>query len=186
MAISEVGATPQPEHNNDSIRKLHDEKTAKSIFNSLNKDGNCVIDENDGVDRSMLSALKKFVGNTLTLENLKRVAGKISDFIYTKADKYNGKDAQITYDFWGHILSVNTGAQNVSEARTHMGLDKEYIVGCNTGDIITYGREYEKNNGTQKDYFVWNPETKSMDFEWGVWSAKNDNNFVWYNPTTWF
>ena len=35
MAISEVGATPQPEHNNDSIRKLHDEKHAESIFNSL-------------------------------------------------------------------------------------------------------------------------------------------------------
>ena len=144
MAISGVNATPQPEQNKFDPRKEREEQYAKSIFNSLNKDGNGVIDENDGVDTSMLAALKKFVGAALTLENLKKVAGKLSDFTYTKAGKYNGKDAQITYNIWGRIRSVNTGAKNESEARAHMGLDKKHIVVCNTGDITTYGREYKK------------------------------------------
>jgi len=171
MSISGVNATPQPEQNNFDSKKEYEERYTLSIFNRLNKDGNSVIDENDGIDSSMLAALKKFVGTTLTLENLKKVAGKLSDFTYTKAGKYNGTKAKITYDIQGRIRSVNTGANNATEARTHMGLDKEHIVGCNTGDITTYGREYKKNNGTEKEYFVWNPQTKSMDFEWGAWVA---------------
>ena len=175
MAVSGVNSTPQPEQNNFASIKKEEDQFAESIFNRLNKDKNNVIDEKDGIDRSMLAALKNFVGATLTLENLKKVAGTLSNFTYTKAGKYNGTKANITYDIWGDIRSVNTGAKNETEARAHMGLDKKHIVGRNTGDITTYGREFKKANGkqmgTQEEYFVWNPNTKSMDFEWGCWSA---------------
>ena len=169
MEISGVGTTPQPESDKDPRKILIDEKRAESIFNKLNKNGDSVIDENDGIDRSMLAALKNLVKGGLTLDNLKKVAGELGSFTYTKADKYNGKDAQITYDLYGHIRSVNTGAQNLEEARMHMGLDKEHVAGYSTGDRVTYGREYEKNNGVRSEYFTWNPETKSMDFDGGGW-----------------
>lgn len=184
MAISGVGATPEPQQNNSDRIKERDEQYAASIFQSLNKNGDNQIDEQDGLDKSMLSALKKFVGSTLTLDNFKKVAGKLSDFTYTKKAQYNGRDAQITYNIWGQIRSVNTGAQNETEARRHMGLDKKHIIGRDTGDITAYGREYKKNNGTQEEYFVWNPQTKSMDFECGCWSA--DPQYKWYDPRGWF
>ena len=129
MALSGVGATPQPESSNFDPIKEHEERYANSIFNSLNKDGNSVIDEGDGVDSSMLTALRNFVGSALTLENLKKVASKLFDFTYTKAGKYNGKDAQITYNIWGQIRSVNTGAENEAEARKRSRSQKSYGLG---------------------------------------------------------
>lgn len=185
MAISGIGATPQPEQNNYDPVKEEEEQYAASIFQSLNKNGDNQIDEKDGLDNSMLKALKNFVGSTLTLENLKKVVGKLPEFTYTKTAQYNGRDAQITYNIWGQIRSVNTGAQNKAEAREHMALDKEQITteydGSKYKNMSMYGREYKKDNGIEVDYFVWNPETKSMDFECGIWRA-----YKWYDPRGWF
>ena len=88
MAISGIGATPQPEQNNYDPVKEEEEQYAASIFQSLNKNGDNQIDEKDGLDNSMLKALKNFVGSTLTLENLKKVAGKLPEFTYTKTAQY--------------------------------------------------------------------------------------------------
>ena len=159
MAISGIGATPQPEQNNNDSIKEREERYAASIFQRLDKNGDNQIDENDGLDNSMLKALKNLVGSTLTLENLKKVANKLPEFTYTKTAQYNGRDAQVTYNIRGQIRSVNTGAQNETEAREHMGLDKKHIVKVSDGsgwkDMPTYGREYKKDNGKEKEYFVW-------------------------------
>ena len=172
MEISHIGATPQPDGQKNEKKQEYLEKFTESIFSKLDKDKNGVIDKKDDIDPSMLSALKALVGKELTVSSLKKVADKLMDFTWTKDDKYNGKEAKISYDIWGDIRSVNTGAQDISEARAHMGLDKERVAKYNTEDIQTYGREYEKNNGTEREYFTWNPKTKSMDFESGSWSAK--------------
>ena len=176
MAITGINSAPQPDNcNNDNNRCQEELKEhAKSIFDHLNKNKDNVINEEDGIDSSMLAAFKKLIGENLNLDNFIKNAEKLLNFKYTKAGNYNGVKAQITYNLHGNIKSVNTGARDKEEAIQQMGLDKIHIVkesdGSGWKDVSTYGREYKKGNGTEKEYFVWNEKTKSMDFYWGGWS----------------
>ena len=52
-----------------------------------------------------------------------------------------------------------------------MGLRKKRASEFDEYDKI-YGRKYNKDGGIQEDYFVWNPQTQSMDIVESGWTSK--------------
>lgn len=156
------------------------EKEFDELVLSIKKGENGVIDKAslDSADKKVFEELSHFFNRYLgkfqgTIDNLKEFykggLTRITD------EMYNGTNAKVTRDLYGKLRSVNTGAKDLKEARAHMGLNKvhnvEVIDENGSKYMPTYGREYRKDNGTQKEYFIWNPETKAMDLEWGSWIA---------------
>ena len=156
------------------------EKEFDELVLSIKKGENGVIDKAslDSDDKKVFEELSHFFNRYLgkfqgTIDNLKEFyKGGLTRITN---EMYNGTSAKVTRNLFGQIRSVDTGAKNLEEAKEHMGLNKTHIVKVSNGskveDLPTYGREYRKDNGKQKEYFVWNPETKTMDFEWGSWFA---------------
>ncbi len=76
------------------------------------------------------------------------------------AEEYNGRQAEVTKNLAGAILSVNTGASTPEEACEHMGI-QELKNPYNTNPIRIYGRKEDPK------CFVWNYKTHSMDWYFG-------------------
>lgn len=124
MALSGVGGVPEPQKPQPAVSDNQSaENYAVSIFNSLNKHADNVIDEQDGIDISMLTALRNLIGGgKLTLKNLTKVADKLPGFTYTKKV---GND-NIVYNIQGQAIRTSN---TKFDAKGNVKSDKieEYI-----------------------------------------------------------
>ena len=142
----------------------------------VDKEGKIVRDELDSEDREIFDKIavvfNKYYGEFKgTVKNLKK------SFTYrmtkTATEQYNGRTATVKRHMQdGSIISVNTGAKTLEEAKEHMGLnrviyvDNIYSPDYNASKIPVYGKRSIIKRGDKEffrsDYFRWVEAEKTM------------------------
>ena len=169
----------------NSGEKMSEEQFDELIL-SLPIDNDNIIkkDELDSEDKAVFDKLSETLRSRhkteCTAENIKNFYSKL--ITRNNVEKFNGKNELVTRNLKGDIVSVDTGAKSLSEAREDMELDKTCTIKGESGaqDSTGYVRKYKKKlyetYGTQTECYVWNSENKCMDYKWGYWIYSHKDN----------
>lgn len=129
----------------------------ETVFQTLDKDGNGVINEKDNLTQKEKEVLSGF-----------NKTGETEYYIqHTKNEKFNGVNAKVTYNNNDKIIAVKTNAKNEKEAASMMGLNPplwERHVDNQTKLVRYYyhGKDELPEKFSAGYWFEWDDKSKTM------------------------